>query len=258
MSERTNGSDEMAAATGDRDVHDAGLLIRGRSFLLALYKAMKTITLYPIENSQVRGSLDELESTTSDILEVDGGLEMRISNELFYVNNIRLRLDLENFASFGQVIRICSQAGIGVLRIDALPGQREWKAFVVELLRFEPKAGGEQRVDEFQRLILGLGVKHVTVGPPSEGGAEFGAELGRKLVAKQTYQQSVTLTKDLFDSPRMGRAPQLRNITHAVQGIVDQVLNSEVAMMGLSALRDYDDYTFTHTVNVCIFSVAIG
>ena len=258
MSEPTNGSDEMAAATGDRDVHEAGLLIRGRSFLLALYKAMKTITLYPIENSQVRESLDELESTTSDILEVDGGLEMRISNELFYVNNIRLRLDLENFASFGQVIRICSQAGIGVLRIDALPGQREWKAFVVELLRFEPKAGGEQRVDEFQRLILSLGVRHVTVGPPSEGGAEFGAELRRKLVAKQTYLQSVTLTKDLFDSPRMGRAPQLRNITHAVQGIVDQVLNNEVVMIGLSALRDYDDYTFTHTVNVCIFSVAIG
>jgi HD-GYP domain-containing protein (c-di-GMP phosphodiesterase class II) len=29
-------------------------------------------------------------------------------------------------------------------------------------------------------------------------------------------------------------------------------------MMGLSTLKNYDDYTFTHTVNVCIFSVAIG
>jgi len=28
--------------------------------------------------------------------------------------------------------------------------------------------------------------------------------------------------------------------------------------MGLTTLRDYDEYTFTHSVNVCIFSVALG
>ena len=203
-------------------------------------------------------SLDELASTTADILTLDGGLEVRISSELFYVNDIRLRLDLENFASFGQVIRTCSQAGIGVLRVDARPGQREWKAFVTELLRFEPKGREEHPVHEFQQLILERGVRNVTVGPPSAGNAEFGDELERKLAAKRTYKRSVSVTKDLFDSARMGQVPRLRRVTHAVQGIVDQVLNNEVTMMGLSTLKDYDDYTFTHTVNVCIFSVAIG
>jgi len=28
--------------------------------------------------------------------------------------------------------------------------------------------------------------------------------------------------------------------------------------MGLTTLRDYDEYTFTHSVNVCIFSVALA
>jgi HD-GYP domain-containing protein (c-di-GMP phosphodiesterase class II) len=28
--------------------------------------------------------------------------------------------------------------------------------------------------------------------------------------------------------------------------------------MGLTTIRDYDEYTFTHSVNVCIFSVALG
>ena len=257
MSELTNGSGEMAAATGDPDIRDAGLRVRGRSFLLALYKTLRNITLYPIENTQVTESLDELVSATSDILTVDGGLEVRISSELFYVNDTRLRLDVENFASFGQVIRTCSQAGIGVLRVDARPGQREWKAFVTELLRFEPKGHEEHPVHEFQRLILEQGVRNVEVGPPSSG-AEFGDELTRKLAAKRTYKQSVSATKNLFESARMGQVARLRDVTHAVQGIVDQVLNNEVTMMGLSTLKDYDDFTFTHTVNVCIFSVAIG
>jgi HD-GYP domain-containing protein (c-di-GMP phosphodiesterase class II) len=29
-------------------------------------------------------------------------------------------------------------------------------------------------------------------------------------------------------------------------------------MVGLTTIRDYDEYTFTHSVNVCIFSVALG
>jgi len=29
-------------------------------------------------------------------------------------------------------------------------------------------------------------------------------------------------------------------------------------LMGLTTIRDYDEYTFTHSVNVCIFAVALG
>jgi HD-GYP domain-containing protein (c-di-GMP phosphodiesterase class II) len=43
-----------------------------------------------------------------------------------------------------------------------------------------------------------------------------------------------------------------------VQGIVDQILNEETSLLGLTTIRDYDEYTFTHSVNVCIFSVALG
>jgi HD-GYP domain-containing protein (c-di-GMP phosphodiesterase class II) len=47
-------------------------------------------------------------------------------------------------------------------------------------------------------------------------------------------------------------------VKRAVQSIVDQVLTNETSIFGLTTLRDYDEYTFTHSVNVCIFSVALG
>src|SRR5207302_11099751 len=56
----------------------------------------------------------------------------------------------------------------------------------------------------------------------------------------------------------MGRTPNIRKIKRVVQGIVDQVLNEETSLIGLTAIRDYDEYTFTHSVNVCIFSIALG
>ena len=76
--------------------------------------------------------------------------------------------------------------------------------------------------------------------------------------AKQTYTQSVAVTKDLMTSVRMGRSPNIKKIKRVVQGIVDQILNEETSLIGLTTIRDYDEYTFTHSVNVCIFSVALG
>lgn len=258
MNGSTNGSGETPgpAAAGGPGTHDPGLRVRGRNFLLALYKTLRSIKLYPIENALVRQSLEELTAATADIVTTDGELEVRLSAQLFYVNDVRLRLDVGNFASFGRVLTIFSLAGVGMLRVSAPPpSQREWKAFIAELLRFGAEADGEHRSDEFQRLILGLGVRNVIVGP---GDAELEDEATRKVAAKRTYEQSVIVTKELFDSARMGRLPRLREVTRAVQDIVDQVLTNEVTMMGLSTLKSHDDYTYMNTVNVCIFSLAIG
>jgi HD-GYP domain-containing protein (c-di-GMP phosphodiesterase class II) len=43
-----------------------------------------------------------------------------------------------------------------------------------------------------------------------------------------------------------------------VQGIVDAILTDSASMIGLTTLREFDDYTFVHSVNVCILSVALG
>jgi HD-GYP domain-containing protein (c-di-GMP phosphodiesterase class II) len=59
-------------------------------------------------------------------------------------------------------------------------------------------------------------------------------------------------------SVRIGKTPSVKKIKRMVQGIVDQILNDEVSLLGLTTIRDYDEYTFTHSVNVCIFSVALG
>ena len=90
---------------------------------------------------------------------------------------------------------------------------------------------------------------------PSRARAE--TEQARE-AAKRTYSQGVAVTKDVITSVRMGRATSVKRVKRAVQLIVDQVLNNETSLVGLTTIRDYDEYTFTHSVNVCIFSVALG
>ena len=100
-------------------------------------------------------------------------------------------------------------------------------------------------------------ILHIQVLPASEV-KEPEVEEETLHAAKRTYAQSVQVAKEALTDVRMGRAVNVRKVKRAIQGIVDQVLSDEPSMITMTTLRDYDEYTFTHCVNVCIFSVLIG
>jgi HD-GYP domain-containing protein (c-di-GMP phosphodiesterase class II) len=106
--------------------------------------------------------------------------------------------------------------------------------------------------------MLQGGVTHITVDPAVEESDDLEDEQRAKEIAKRTYERSVAVTKEVVNSIRMGRSANVKKVKRAVQTIVDQVLSNEVSLMGLTTIRDYDEYTFTHSVNVCIFAIAIG
>jgi HD-GYP domain-containing protein (c-di-GMP phosphodiesterase class II) len=76
--------------------------------------------------------------------------------------------------------------------------------------------------------------------------------------ARRTYAHSVQMAREVLTDVRIGRAVNVRKVKRAVQGIVDQVLSNEPSIVAMTHLREFDEYTFTHSVNVCIFSVVIG
>ncbi len=231
---------------------------RGRDFVIALHRSLRSIKLYPIENQQVQRALDELGGATLALLEYEPELEVRISQELIFVNGVRLRLDLHNYASFSHVLTTLTQCGIGLLRVGPAVDRREWQIFVSELLLFATLGEDSNSVLELPQRLARAGVEHIVIEAEEEGGGEQLDPEGKKTGAKRTYERALAVTKNLIESTRMGRARNVRKVKRAVQGIIDQVLSNEVTMVAMTNLRDYDDYTFTHSLNVCIFSLAIA
>ncbi|MGH8620781.1 MAG: HD-GYP domain-containing protein [Burkholderiales bacterium] len=230
----------------------------GRPFLLALYAACRSLQLYPLENAQVQKALDDLMAQTRHLLHVENELEVRIQGDFMFVNSTRLRLDLGNYASFAHVLGLLRQCGIGAVRMEEGVDRRQLQIFVSLLLAFSAKEANPNQVFELSQKLIDGGVTLITIEPPHATEEDAEDEGRKKEAAKRTYAQSVAVTKDVINSIRMGRTANVKKIKRVVQAIVDQVLNNESSLMGLTTLRDYDEYTFTHSVNVCIFSVALG
>jgi HD-GYP domain-containing protein (c-di-GMP phosphodiesterase class II) len=229
----------------------------GRNFMIAFYAALRAIKLYPLEHTAVQKTLAELSQVAEELRAEEGELEFRVSGEFIFLNATRLRLDLSNYATFGHILTLCKLAGIGAIHVGTNGTARDW-TLLLSLLGGESKAAPSERYKEILSRLKEAKIETFQLDAPTETASDRELNEETKAAANRTYSQSVAVTKDVINSVRIGKTPNIRKIKRVVQGIVDQVLNEETSLIGLTTIRDYDEYTFTHSVNVCIFSIALG
>ena len=65
-------------------------------------------------------------------------------------------------------------------------------------------------------------------------------------------------TKKIVLRARQTGRPDLRHAKRLVQPVVDSIMKHEYSIVGLTALKDHDEYTYAHCVNVSVLSVSMG
>ena len=248
MTQPTEGAGGPSASEGH-------LRQGGRSLLLALYTALRSLKIYPLENATVQKSLDDLDASARALLQTEVELEIRMAGDFLFVNGTRLRVELDNYASFSHILAMLQAFEIGVLHVRAGMERREWQIFLSLLLSVSQQGETDERLEVLQERLDAAKVTHLEL---ERAQAEGGSSEESRHQAKRVYAEGVAVTRDMVSGIRLGRGPRLKRVKRAVQLVVDQVLNNEMSMVGMTTVRDYDEYTFTHSVNVCIFSVALG
>jgi HD-GYP domain-containing protein (c-di-GMP phosphodiesterase class II) len=244
----------LPGATGE-GAGDVYVRRAGRQLIFSAYGALRAVKLYPPENAAVQKALDEVTNQSKELIASEEELELRMSGEFIFVNQTRLRLDLDNFASFSHLLSLFRASGIGRVTIASTVGSKDWLVFL-SVLQAPSGDDPPTRLEQLTAKLESAGVTSFTFAPPTQQGD--GDREKAKERAKRTYTHGVAATRELMASVRIGASPSIKKIKRVVQGIVDQILSEETSLIGLTTIRDYDEYTFTHSVNVCIFAVALG
>lgn len=239
--------------------HEAQTQRAARAYVVALHGAVRAVRLYPVENSAVQKSLQELGTAAERLMSNDTECELRRAGDYLFVNEIRLRLTLDNYAAVANVLGLLREAGIGGFSVVQRPAPRAWVVLLAFLQSPPLEYPEEERLAQLtERLAQSSIVEFELSAPTEDGAAGDDAELDQKERARQTYVRSLDVTREVMTSARLGRGPGLKRVKRAVQGIVDAILLDSSSMIGLTTLREFDEYTFVHSVNVCILSVALG
>ena len=77
-------------------------------------------------------------------------------------------------------------------------------------------------------------------------------------ISKETQQEALNVVNNVMRDVRVGKNINSAEIKKAIGGILDDMMKSEDAIVNLLDIKDYDDYTYTHCINVATISLMIG
>ena len=72
---------------------------------------------------------------------------------------------------------------------------------------------------------------------------------------RKLYSSAVSVAQVAWESAEIEGKPDLPTALQAIEGLADAVTQNRTALVALTAMRNYDNYTFTHMVNVSILTM---
>jgi putative nucleotidyltransferase with HDIG domain len=119
--------------------------------------------------------------------------------------------------------------------------------------------------NRFVHAIASLGSKtaaaeplqftHVHLGRITADEKQRGGIAGDMAAIRQLYSNAVAAAEDVWESAQSEGMPDTPAALQAVEGLAEAVTQNRTALVALTAMRNYDNYTFTHMVNVSILTM---
>jgi HD-GYP domain-containing protein (c-di-GMP phosphodiesterase class II) len=229
---------------------------RARDLLARLAGALRAARFYPVAHPAVEGLVAELYEVV--VAYHAEGVDVALT---FFEGELLLGEQLlpEESVLFDQLIRDMGDAGAGSVTL-ARGLSLEELARVVQVLATDPDtlraAGGPSA------LISATGTPHVQIAQITvvdDSGTPVDAEtVDDPEAARLTYTSAIDLLRELERAIDRREPLAPGYVKGVVATLIDAVLTNRYAMLELSGLKDYDEYTFYHSVNVAILSLALG
>ncbi|MFQ5455683.1 MAG: HD-GYP domain-containing protein [Nitrospirota bacterium] len=76
--------------------------------------------------------------------------------------------------------------------------------------------------------------------------------------SKRIYNEAKNVVKNVMNSVRIGKNIDVEKVNGVVDNMIDSLYRNKNTLLSLSRLKDFDEYTFFHSINVSILSLAMG
>ncbi len=105
---------------------------------------------------------------------------------------------------------------------------------------------------DVQERIESLGVTHIRVKPPEE------EEEDDFSLARDTYNNAVNAVVSVLQEIRLGRIPSGAESERVVKDMSGMLQRNRDAILALTMIKNFDEYTYNHSVNVAVIALALS
>jgi len=150
--------------------------------------------------------------------------------------------------TLGPLMKRLQKSGIERITVERGVTIEELAQFVEAITKLDAQAGVSDAPRELP-AIPHIRVGRVTVEQKVE------ASLTDMATIKRLYQDATSVAGDVWDSTETEGKPDATLARTMIDGLAQAVAQNRTALLALTTLKNYDNYTFTHMVNVSILTM---
>ena len=248
------------------------LVLLGENLFTAFYKMVQAVRIHRDNNQLVIQSAEYFIHTVKRFGGDESHLTIQIISGRFYLQQEKLVYRRETASLINNALVYFEMRGLHGLSLSTAIQRKDLN----EVLLFAHLMNkAESRKDPSGWLEAEMSEKdldwvEIISEPDSDGiqnlegtdslTVDMGAGQEDKAVknAEIAYAGSLISLKEVIGKVSDNRTVGIRKTVRIVQKTVDLVMDKRSILLKLSTLRDYDDYTYTHSVNVSILAICLG
>lgn len=235
----------------DKDKEDIEIARNAKDIINQLAVFIRTAHIHDPGNIAVLTAVERFIGTVNALVERGNVLTLELVGEFFYLNEARVRYSMEYLLNFDFLVREFKRRGLGSITINSRIRPEDVQVFLKNFISCSYAA------NPFEALSEGIAsVDSLSVGLLKKVKEEGDTDVKR--MVKKTYFNAVSFTKGVINKIKSGERVSLKKAKRVVESMVDMILEEEELLIGMTAIKDYDEYTYNHSVNVSILSVALG
>ena len=249
-----------APHSGDAD--SGKLLAMGPQFLLRFSALLRTARTHDVSNQAFQRQLQEFLGVLLQAMEEEDEVALAAVADYLYLNGVRLKASASLLTVYHSLIEEFERRSLGGVRFLQGVTPAEMERFL-QLFMAAEDATLAKRLPE---AVAEASIEHILPVPAADlDKDDFVRALeqdqdpvGERGRAKKVFWRAVLGTKRIIVRAAQSGRPDLRQAKRLVQPVVDSIMKNEYSIVGLTALKEHDEYTYAHCVNVSVLSVSMG
>jgi putative nucleotidyltransferase with HDIG domain len=237
---------------------DADLTKLGNTLVTKFHVLMKVSQIYDSKNVTFRQFIQESLETVNALIGKEGSLSLKIVKDELFLNDQRLRYSVEGFTSFKYLLTQWKKRLIGGVMFKEVLDERSLKEFIFTMNTLTESK--EDNAAQFNERMAFHKINAIEVSPLEDLEGDDGSfkKEDQKLMGKKVFFETIGTMREVITQIKTKQHADARRLKRLAQTAVKLVMQDESILMGLTAIKNYDEYTFNHSVNVAIYALSIG
>ncbi len=230
----------------------------GTEFIVRFSRLLKATVLYDRKNVIIDRLAQECLQVINSIVQSEGNLFIKIVRDNFFFNNVRIQVKTDKYAMFKAFWQEMRKRWIGEVEFSTEVKSEHLKDLVYLLSGLEE--GNESNYLYVKKQLEYRDIESIHVGKLEFFKDEdiYIDSEDQKKYSKDVYFKSIGLVKEVVDSIHQQKALNIRKAKRLMQIAVNAIMQDDSTLLGLANIKNYDEYTFNHSVNVAIYAIALG